>query len=70
MYRKKHRNDPVLITDNANKLPEEDLWSLQDYTKLYSDEGTGRVVFVTSEGSLPRHMMGKSILCINCLYAD
>jgi len=71
IYRKKRGKVPVLIIDNANKLPAQDLGLLQDYAKLYSDEGTIRVAFVTSGGSVPRHMMGNPInLFINCLFTN
>ena len=34
----------------------------QDYAKSAADDGIITVVFVSSEGRVPRHMMGKSIM--------
>jgi len=49
-----------LIIDNANRLEKqlELLEQIQDYAKLAADEGTATVVFVWSEGRVPRRMMG------------
>ena len=63
-YRELYGKIPVLIIDNANKLPLEHLWLFQDYAKVASDNGTAIVVFVTNEGSVLRHMIGNSILVI------
>jgi hypothetical protein len=62
---------PVLIIDNANRLSEEHwrlLSHLQDYAKDTADTGTISVVFVSSEGRVPRHMMRKSIMFIVLFY--
>ena len=61
---------PVLFIDNANILPMEQLSQLQDYAKASFDKGVAKLCLWQSEGSVSRHMIGKSILCINCLYAD
>ena len=53
---------PVLIIDNANKIAKEQLEQIQDYAKHASDNGIATVVFVSSEGRVPRHMMGSYIL--------
>ena len=57
-YKKKHGIVPVLIIDNANKIPTTELEKIQDYAKNASDQGTATVVFVTSEGIVPRRMRG------------
>ena len=54
-----------MIIDNANKLaqkPQNLLDLFQDYAKSAADDGIITVVFVSSEGRVPRHMMGKSIM--------
>jgi len=65
-YRKKHNKVPVLIIDNANRLVEggqgKILDHFQNYAKRSSDEGTVTVVFVSSEGTVPRRMSGKSVM--------
>jgi KaiC/GvpD/RAD55 family RecA-like ATPase len=65
-YRKKHKRVPVLIIDNVNRLVQDGQeWILdlfQNYAKRGCDEGTVTVVFVSSEGTVPRRMMGKSIM--------
>jgi len=56
---------PVLIIDNANRLAQKQpklLNAFQDYAKDTSDNGTASVVFVSSEGRIPDHMIGKSIM--------
>ena len=56
---------PVLIIDNANRLAENHqklLDLLQDHAKDTADERIVTVVFVSSEGRVPRRMMGKLIL--------
>ena len=58
---------PVLIIDNANRLAQQKpelLDHFQDYVKDSADNGTISVVFVSSEGRVPRHMMRKSIMFI------
>ena len=66
-YQDEYKKIPVLIIDNANRLAEKQLRLLehvQDYAKRAADEGTATVVFVSSEGRVPRRMMGKLILLI------
>jgi len=57
---------PVLIIDNANRLVHDGqgkiLDHFQNYAKRSSDEGTVTVVFVSSEGTVPHRMMGKSVM--------
>ena len=64
-YKQEYRKIPVLIIDNTNRLAQKmqkilDLF--QDYAKDAADKGTVTVVFVSSEGRVPRRMMGKSIM--------
>ena len=61
-YRDAHQAIPVLIVDNANKLPELLLAQFQDFAKEASDSGIATVIFVSSEGRIPRYMRGTSIL--------
>ena len=66
-YKQEYKRLPVLIIDNANRLAQkhQGLFDLfQDYAKDTADKGMVTVVFVSSEGRVPRHMMGKSILFI------
>jgi hypothetical protein len=70
-YKQEYGRVPVLIIDNANRLAQkhQELLDLfQDYAKDSVDEGIITVVFVSSEGRVPRRMMGKPItfldLCI------
>jgi hypothetical protein len=66
-YQEEYKKIPVLIIDNANRLAEKQLELLeqiQDYAKRAADEGTATVVFVSSEGRVPRRMMGMLILFI------
>jgi hypothetical protein len=54
-----------LIIGNANRLAQkkQELLDLfQDYAKDAVDKGRVTVVFVSSEGRIPRHMSGKSIM--------
>ena len=56
---------PVLIIDNANRLAQKQpkfLDLFQDYAKHAADDGIVTVVFVLSEGRVPRRMMGKLIM--------
>jgi hypothetical protein len=75
-YKEECRKIPVLIIDNANRLSENHqrlLCQFQDYAKNAADEGIATVVFVSSEGRVPRRMMGKSVLFIllfRLLYAN
>jgi chromosomal replication initiation ATPase DnaA len=66
-YKQEYRKTPVLIIDNANKLApkQQELLDLfQDYAKSAADKGIITVVFVSSEGRVPRRMKGKSIMFI------
>jgi hypothetical protein len=64
---------PVLIIDNANRLAQKQprlLDLFQDYAKDTADNGIISIIFMSSEGRVPRHMMGKSscslILIVIC----
>jgi hypothetical protein len=61
-YEKEYEKVPVLIIDNVNELAEKPLEQVQDYAKRAADEETATVVFVSSEGRVPRRMKGKSIM--------
>ena len=65
-YKQEHKKVPVLIIDNANRLVQfgqaKILDLLQNYAKRSSDQGTVTVIFVSSEGCVPRRMMGKSTI--------
>jgi len=61
-YQQAHKAIPVLVVDNANKLPESILQQFQDYAKEAADKRIATIVFVLSEGRVPRHMKGTSIL--------
>ena len=66
-YKQEYRKIPVLIIDNANRLAQEHqrlLNLFQDYAKNAADKGIVTVVFVSSEGRVPRRMMGKSIMFV------
>jgi Cdc6-like AAA superfamily ATPase len=66
-YKQEYGKIPVLIIDNANRLAQkkQELLDLfQDYAKDAADKGRVTVVFVSSEGRVPRRMMGKSIMFI------
>ena len=63
-YRQSHNAIPVLVVDNANKLPASLLGEFQDYAKRAADNNIATVVFVSSEGRIPRRMRGTSILSI------
>jgi hypothetical protein len=68
-YKQEYERVPVLIIDNANRLAQkhQELLDLfQDYAKDAADKGIATVVFVSSEGRVPRHMMGKSIIVFDC----
>jgi len=61
-YKREFKKVPVLIIDNANRLAQNQqkiLDLFQDYAKLAADEGMVTIMFVSSEGRVPRHMMGK-----------
>jgi hypothetical protein len=63
-YQQAHKAIPVLVVDNANKLPEPFLERLQGYAKEASDNKRATIVFVLSEGCIPRRIEGTSILSI------
>ena len=57
-YRQAHKAIPVLVVDNANRLPEPLLEQFQDYAKEAADNGIITVVFMSNEG-VPCRMTGK-----------
>jgi hypothetical protein len=64
-YKQEYGKIPVLIIDNANRLVQkrQELLNLfQDYAKDAADKGRVTVVFMSSEGRVPRRMMGRSIM--------
>ena len=66
-YKQEYGKIPVLIIDNANRLAQKQqelLDHFQDYAKSAADNGIVSVVFVSSEGRVPRRMMGKLIMFI------
>jgi len=63
-YRQAYKVVPVFVVDNANKLPESFLLQFQAYAKQAADKKIATIVFVTSEGRIPRRMRGTSILSI------
>jgi hypothetical protein len=63
-YRQAHKAIPVLVVDNANKLPKLSLEHFQDYAKEFADNNIATIVFVSSEAGIPRRMRGTSILSI------
>jgi len=66
-FEEEYKKIPVLILDNANRLSEKHqnlLDKFQDYAKNASNKGIATVVFVSSEGYVPRHMEGNFILFI------
>ena len=66
-YKQEYKRIPVLIIDNANRLAQKQpklLNLFQDYAKDTADIGTISVVFVSSEGRVPRRMRGKSIMLV------
>ena len=65
-YKQKYKKTPVLIIDNANRIAKEELEQIQDYAKDAADKRRATLVFVSSEGHVPRHMMGKLISFVNC----
>jgi hypothetical protein len=68
-YKQEYGRVPVLIIDNANKLAQNQqklLDLFQDYARSTADDGIATVVFVSSEGRVPRHMTGKSTMCLTC----
>jgi hypothetical protein len=66
-YNCEYEKIPVLIIDNANRLAEKQLRLLellQDAAKRAADQGTATIVFVSSEGHVPRCMIGMLILFV------
>jgi hypothetical protein len=61
-YKDANGKPPVLVVDNINNLPKDMLEVLQDYAKYYADERMCILVFVGSEGTAPREMMGECFL--------
>jgi hypothetical protein len=64
-YKQEYRKIPTLIIDSANRLAQEHqklLNLFQDYAKNAADKGIATIVFVSSEGRVPRRMNGKSII--------
>ncbi|KAI9770608.1 MAG: hypothetical protein M1840_003200 [Geoglossum simile] len=59
-YRDVHQAIPVLIIDNANKLPELLLAQFQDFAKEASDSDIATVIFVSSGGRILHHMRERS----------
>jgi len=62
-YRQKYKQVPVLIIDNINRLAEGNqkfLDLLQDYAKFAADRKVATMVFVSSEGHVPRRMRERS----------
>jgi len=62
-YKQEHKTVPVLIIDNVNRPTYSQQMILdlfQDYAKLAADQGTATIVFVSSEGRVPRRMMERS----------
>jgi hypothetical protein len=71
-YKQEYKTVPVLIIDNVNRLTYGQQMILdlfQDYAKLAADQGTATIVFISSEGRVPPHMMGKSVMLI-VLFVD
>jgi hypothetical protein len=59
-YKREYKRVPVLIIDNANRLAQKQptlLTQIQGYAKDGADKGTISVVFVSSEGRVPRCMI-------------
>src|SRR5436305_10660537 len=69
-YWQEYKKIPVLIIDNANKFAQEELEEVQDLAKSATDEGTATVVFVSSEGHVPRRMMGKQFMLEPYLFVN
>ncbi|GBC10470.1 hypothetical protein RclHR1_09650012 [Rhizophagus clarus] len=62
-YKAKNGKPPVLILDNISKLGQKNmnmLEDLQDIAKLYADQSSCIIIFVSSEGTAPRMMMQRS----------
>jgi len=59
-YQTAFQEIPVLIIDNSNRLPSTILAQFQDFAKEAADEGIAKLVFVTSEGRVPRAMRERS----------
>jgi len=64
-FKREYKKVPVLIIDNSNRLSKQNTRTLdlfQDFAKDATDARCASVVFVTSEGRVPRHMRGNSIM--------
>jgi hypothetical protein len=64
-YKQEYKRIPVLIIDNASRLAlkqQELLDQFQDYAKDTADNGIISIVFVSSGGHVPRHMIRKLII--------
>jgi len=59
-YKATEKVIPVLILDNVNRLPGPILAQFQDFAKEASDKAIATLVFVSSEGSVPRRMQERS----------
>ncbi|GBB89740.1 hypothetical protein RclHR1_16510009 [Rhizophagus clarus] len=62
-YKAKNGTPPVLILDNISELGKENvklLTDLQDIAKDFADQSSCIIVFVSSEGAVPRMMMQRS----------
>ena len=58
VYQEQHKEVPVIVVDNANKLPDTLLFQFQDFAKQAADENLVKFIFVSSEGTVPRRMRG------------
>jgi hypothetical protein len=59
-YKQEYKRAPVLIINNANRLAQKQprlLDKFQTYAKKTADNRTASVVFVSSEGRVPRRMI-------------
>jgi hypothetical protein len=66
-YKQEYKRVPVLIIDNVNRLAQMQprlLDLFQDYAKDTADNRIVTVVFLSSEGRVPRRLMGKLIMYI------
>jgi hypothetical protein len=64
-FKQKYKKIPVLIIDDANKLPVGEqglLEALQDFAKNATDNEIATVVFISSEAHVPQRMMGNLVL--------
>ena len=67
-YKKRHGKTPILVVDNASRLADyqpELLDNIQDAAKVASDSRAFKVIFISSEGSVPARMKGRKLpLCV------